>query len=273
MQYVSEAWREYQRHRFMRQDGQRFRRPDPAKYVSGSKLFYDVFYGRKYSPDQPRVPRGDTGGGQWTSGGGGAAGLRPINDLRVISDEQPDELTPGAQLASGRFGRGPTFVRIGGRTIEVGPAQAARLLEAETRAETATARVRELDRSWKPPANLYELVEGLIQSHYATAQAAQARINELGRGPGPFAVEFFFARGPERNFTVREIELNNSNGRKYGCHTCGTFEPGTKLGNFVLDHQNPTALSRPGVSQRIFPQCLSCSQTQGGWVRHLKGDH
>ena len=31
---------------------------------------------RKYSPDQPRVPAGNTGGGQWTSGsGGGGSGL------------------------------------------------------------------------------------------------------------------------------------------------------------------------------------------------------
>ena len=28
---------------------------------------------RKYNPDQPRVPAGNTGGGQWTSGGGGGA--------------------------------------------------------------------------------------------------------------------------------------------------------------------------------------------------------
>lgn len=34
-------------------------------------------YPRKYSPNQPRVPAGSTGGGQWTSGsgGGGGAGL------------------------------------------------------------------------------------------------------------------------------------------------------------------------------------------------------
>ena len=28
-------------------------------------------FARKYNPDQPRVPAGNTGGGQWTSGGGG----------------------------------------------------------------------------------------------------------------------------------------------------------------------------------------------------------
>jgi hypothetical protein len=29
---------------------------------------------RKYSPDQPRVPAGNAGGGQWTSGEGGGGG-------------------------------------------------------------------------------------------------------------------------------------------------------------------------------------------------------
>jgi hypothetical protein len=34
---------------------------------------------RKYSPDQPRVPGGQSGGGQWTDGGGGAG--QPIEEV------------------------------------------------------------------------------------------------------------------------------------------------------------------------------------------------
>lgn len=49
----------------------------------------------KFNPDQPRVPAGNPDGGQWTSGGGGEG----INDSRVISDETPDNLKPGAQYA------------------------------------------------------------------------------------------------------------------------------------------------------------------------------
>ena len=33
-------------------------------------------------------------------------------------------------------------------------------------------------------------------------------------------------------------------GSKTGCHTCGTFAPGTRSGNFVPDHQPPNALNR-----------------------------
>ncbi|MGC2781540.1 MAG: RNase A-like domain-containing protein [Bradyrhizobium sp.] len=51
---------------------------------------------RKYRPDQPRVPAGNTDGGQWTSEGGGQ------NDSRVISDATPDiAWIPGAQYAQG----------------------------------------------------------------------------------------------------------------------------------------------------------------------------
>jgi hypothetical protein len=45
--------------------------------------------GRAYDSNQPRVPAGNSDGGQWTSrpGGGGAA---RINDPRVLSDATPD---------------------------------------------------------------------------------------------------------------------------------------------------------------------------------------
>jgi hypothetical protein len=33
-----------------------------------------LFLLQKYNPDQPRVPAGNRGGGQWTSGGGGVDG-------------------------------------------------------------------------------------------------------------------------------------------------------------------------------------------------------
>ena len=70
MQYVSEAWREYQRHQFIRQDGHRFRHTN-----------YDVFYGRKYSPDRPRASATRPAGGM-DSGGGERLVFVRINDLR-----------------------------------------------------------------------------------------------------------------------------------------------------------------------------------------------
>ncbi|MFY9699920.1 MAG: hypothetical protein WAK34_16660 [Rhodoplanes sp.] len=45
-----------------------------------------------FDPDQPRVPAGNPGGGQWTSGGadGGSDTGGGINDPRILSDVTPD---------------------------------------------------------------------------------------------------------------------------------------------------------------------------------------
>jgi hypothetical protein len=64
-------------------------------------------------------------------------------------------------------------------------------------------------------------------------------------------------------------ELNRI-GSQSGCHTCGTFDPDTRLGNWVGDHQYPTALNPLGRPQRLYPQCATCSAIQGGWVRSFK---
>jgi hypothetical protein len=147
--------------------------------------------------------------------------------------------------------------------------QAARLVEAQSRAENATARVRELDPNWRPTPSAYESVEGLIRSYEADAHQAQAHASEIadvGIGPGPFAGESIPARGPERNFSLQERTALNRIGSETGCHTCGTNSPGTSSGNFIADHQLPSALNTINRPQRLFPQCLTCSLRQGGWI-------
>jgi len=89
--------------------------------------------------------------------------------------------------------------------------------------------------------------------------------------PGLFAGESIQARTSARDFTAIERAEINRVGAEVGCHTCGSLNPGTKTGNFVIDHQLPSALNPVGRAQRLYPQCLSCSLTQGGWVNSLKG--
>jgi RHS repeat-associated protein len=88
--------------------------------------------------------------------------------------------------------------------------------------------------------------------------------------PGEHAGDSIPARGPGRDFTPEEREKINEIGEKSGCHTCGTKDPGTKSGNFVPDHQPPSAVNPEGKPQRLYPQCLGCSRTQGGEVRQAK---
>jgi len=95
-------------------------------------------------------------------------------------------------------------------------------------------------------------------------------INSKTLEPGPFAGAGVPARGPERDFTPGERDAINEQGRDTGCHTCGSTDPGTKSGNFVPDHQPPSALNTTGASQTLYPHCLGCSQTQGGEVNAAK---
>ncbi|MGA8499656.1 MAG: hypothetical protein WB764_29525 [Xanthobacteraceae bacterium] len=225
---------------------------------------------KKYSPDQLRVPAGNSGGGQWMSDGGNG----PANDSRVVSDVTPDNTwIPGAQYAQNTR-RGGGSILIGGNWLDPTPAQAARLTVAEAQARDALARVRNFDPYWQPTPGLYATVEGKISDLQAQAQEARARLDELasvGIGPGPFAGNSIPARGPGRNFSAAERAENNENGDESGCHTCGIKDPGTRLGNYVLDHQPPSALNVFGVEQRLYPQCLSCSLRQGLWmIRYLR---
>jgi hypothetical protein len=230
-----------------------------------------AWYRSHFNPDQPRVPAGRADGGQWTRTGAGG------NDPRILSDAAPDQdWKPGAQYAQSR-GRGSVPVRIGGRVFDVEPGQAARLAVAEARIQDAIIRVRAVEPSWRPKLGAYATdIEGEIRKLNDVADEAQARIAELGRngiGPGPFAGESIPARGTGRDFTAEERREINRIGSATGCHTCGTFEPGTKSRNFVPDHQFPNALNPPWRLQRLYPQCVACSDFQGGWIRGLIGRH
>ncbi len=80
--------------------------------------------------------------------------------------------------------------------------------------------------------------------------------------PGPFAKDSIPA-GPSARPTAAQQRAINDLGDANGCHSCGTNTPGTKSGNWVGDHQNPTALNPPGTPQSYHPQCLNCSNAQG----------
>lgn len=160
--------------------------PLPAHSLAPSSLTTLL---AKYDPNQPRVPAGNSDGGQWTSGGGGGAGA---DDGRVLTDASDEEYLLGEQYAQSR-----------------------------TR----------------------------------------------GVGPGPYAVESIPARGPGRSYRKYERNGTNRLGAKYGCHDCGTFDPGTKSGNYIPDHQPPNLVNVPGGAQRLYPHCKLCSARQGGWLR------
>lgn len=81
--------------------------------------------------------------------------------------------------------------------------------------------------------------------------------------PGPFGAGSIPARGSGALNAAEQREIN-ALGEANGCHTCGNTNPGTKSGSFIGDHQQPSAFGPP---TRIYPQCIRCSDAQGGIVK------
>jgi hypothetical protein len=115
---------------------------------------------KRYDPSQPRVPIGNSDGGQWTSGGGGGGPRSEYAQLR------PRRLPVGHRI-------------IGGRAHAVTPAQEARLDVSAAQARALVREVQQRDPSWKPRPSIYEGVEGQILANQSEAQQATARLREL----------------------------------------------------------------------------------------------
>ncbi|MBC7579359.1 MAG: hypothetical protein H7312_18690 [Tardiphaga sp.] len=194
-----------------------------------------------------------------------------INDPRVISDADPEPVKPGEQYAQSTGRRGGGSIYGNGQWLEPTPAQSARLVAAQLRADDALARVRELDPKWSPSPSIENGVEGRINRLVGEAEQAQGRINEIINliRPGPFAGRSIPA--PEgRGISAEERRQLNKIMSETGCHSCGTLIPGTSSGNAISDHKPPTALNRFSLPQRLYPQCRTCSLTQGGYVKGIK---
>lgn len=197
-----------------------------------------------FRPDQPRIPAGNSDGGQWAAEGGGN---RPI-------------------LVSRRGPRGGGQVRILGRWQAITPAQEARLAVSTGRMREALRAVQRREPNWKPTPQVYETVEGLIRANEVTAQEAMLRALKLKlprTGIGPYAKEWIAAPTTNRRFNRAEQAEIDRIGRTYGCHWCGTKTSRTPTGHFVGDHQVPKSLGTPS---RIYPHCWWCSKSQGGLI-------
>jgi len=120
---------------------------------------------------------------------------------------------------------------------------------------------------------------GLVQA-VATTQRAQVMYNLTVDGAHTFYVgadQVLVHNGCGDVARPEGIPVNRSTpiwrigveleklGNKWGCHTCGTMNPGTKWG-WIGDHQPPRKLA-PGLERfLIYPQCGPCSSSQGGLV-------
>ncbi|RCW79552.1 hypothetical protein [Phyllobacterium bourgognense] len=168
--------------------------------LKSRSLLYEPFqiWVRKYNPDQPRVPAGNSDGGQWTDEGGSGVtggaqlasghgrfgGAVAVGRKPETGPKAPDG-TPATLVQSrggGRSGSGPTLRRIAGRSQEITPTQAVRLSAAQNRKDAAVRTVQQRDPNWRPQARVYENVEGEIAANENIGREANERLAELNEG-------------------------------------------------------------------------------------------
>ncbi|MGH6682332.1 MAG: hypothetical protein ACRECA_00155 [Pseudolabrys sp.] len=81
---VDSYWQDYQRRRWLRPNAHLYVHPDAARWLQPDQRLWQGpdFAERKYNADQPRVPAGNSDGGQWTtvSSGGGISIAVPVSD-------------------------------------------------------------------------------------------------------------------------------------------------------------------------------------------------
>jgi hypothetical protein len=146
----------------------------------------DIALERRYSPDQPRVPAGNSGGGRWTDGGcgGGSGGAtrerarsREDGRIRTALGSDPKVLSDAAKPITRVQSR-----RVGGGAGAT-PAQLARETISAERAARAMTRVQELDPDWRPPKTLIdpENIEHRIERNETDIREADSRYAELLR--------------------------------------------------------------------------------------------
>lgn len=215
-----------------------------ALNVEMRALTLSLHLGAGFRADQPRIPAGNSDGGQWTAEGDGD---RPI-------------------LVSRRGPRGSGQVRVLGRWQPITPAQEARLAVSTSRMQEALRAVQRREPNWKPTPQAYETVEGLIRANEAIALEATLRALQVRlprTGIGPYAEEWIPAPATNRKLNRAEQTAIDRIGRTHGCHRCGIKTSGLRSGHFIGDHQVPSSVGKPS---RIYPHCWWCSNSQGGFL-------
>jgi hypothetical protein len=198
-----------------------------------------------FRPQQPRVPRGNADGGQWT-------------------------LVPGYARVErvSRRRAGGSQIQINGILHQVTPAQQRAIGQSTAAMQAAVREARRVDPGWRPPPQAFATPSGYIAANRAVEQAARQRIFQITAsrmGIGPYAREWIPA--PQNNRRLNKFERREVDriGRQFGCHRCGARSPGTPNDRFIGDHQVPMSVAKP---TRIYPHCFFCSASQGGMLRH-----
>jgi len=131
-------------------------------------------------------------------------------------------------------------------------------------------------RAYQQSEITYDLTIDGLHTYYVLAGPAPILVHNatpaqkctltLGAGPNARA-GVALVDGDIETPGVRE--LVNEAGDEHGCHTCPATTPGTPSGNWIPDHQPPSALVPPKSPQTAYPHCITCARIQGGVVSRI----
>jgi hypothetical protein len=109
------------------------------------KLILAEIAHKRFDPSQPRVPAGNSDGGQWTSTGGSGEGRTRVAQRAPFRRDPPN-------FGARRDNSGPrtTPIKIAGRTEWVTTAQANQYHSSAALAQSMTNLARRYNRSWRP---------------------------------------------------------------------------------------------------------------------------
>jgi hypothetical protein len=162
------------------------------------KLILAEIAHKRFDPSQPRVPAGNSDGGQWTSTGGSGEGR-----VQVVSRTPPR--APGGR----RNTNGPPVrpITIAGRTEWVSPTVFHQYNSSYALAQSMTNLARRYDANWRPESSVVGNVAGQIAANNATtAQALRhiQRINPHAISSSGSTLSIVAPRGQPPGFIARD---------------------------------------------------------------------
>jgi hypothetical protein len=194
-----------------------------------------------YKPGQPRWPRGHDGAGRWSGGPGIGHNSEPSGIDQNFEEQSPQEVENFHD-------------RIAFRILQelLGAAGAAALLGVPMVIATTSSTASD------------DTVDAAIRA----SGKKPSDFIPPGVGPGPYTKGWIPAAPADEPGTATQSTINKM-GSAWGCSTCGTMNSGLESGNWVGDHQPPTAFNSNKGRQSLLPQCIACSDAQGGRVNAL----